>query len=217
MFIYGLFDPITQELRYIGKAINPKNRFNGHLKDNRLTHKGSWIKSLLKNNLKPEMVVLEEVSDDNWQQEEHWWISYMKSLGVRLTNLNEGGQGGIRPSEETRIKMGRGRLGKSPYNKGIPWDDETKRKISLSLMGRKNKPHSEETKLKMSLSQKGIPETENARQINSESHKGLHHSSESKKKISESNKGKHLYWLGKHRPDKRKGKRKVNEENYGCM
>lgn len=93
MFIYGLFDPRTQELRYIGKAANPNKRFRDHLHDEARNHRTNWIKSLKMLGLIPEMLILEEVSEEVAYKEEHWWISYMKGLGADLTNLTDGGAG----------------------------------------------------------------------------------------------------------------------------
>lgn len=94
--IYGLFDPRTDELRYIGKTIVPLSiRFNGHISHgkNRRTYCARWIKSLKKENLKPEIFELDTVPCKEWQFWEQWWIQYMRSLGCNLTNTTPGGDG----------------------------------------------------------------------------------------------------------------------------
>jgi NUMOD3 motif len=47
-----------------------------------------------------------------------------------LHNLTAGGIGQIEPSEETRRKMREAKLGRSPWNKGLPFSAETRRKMS---------------------------------------------------------------------------------------
>ena len=48
-FIYGLCDPETNEIRYIGKSNQPKKRLQDHIYscERTVTHKNNWIKSLL--------------------------------------------------------------------------------------------------------------------------------------------------------------------------
>jgi hypothetical protein len=82
MKIYGLFDPRTSELRYVGMTSRTlKERLNKHLHDNTKTHKTCWIKSLKNINLIPEIFLFEEVPDNEWQYWEKWYITYFKSIG----------------------------------------------------------------------------------------------------------------------------------------
>lgn len=48
VFIYGLIDPITNQLRYVGKSINPKVRLRNHISERNLhdSYKDRWIKKL---------------------------------------------------------------------------------------------------------------------------------------------------------------------------
>lgn len=45
VFIYALSDPRTNQIRYIGKANNPYNRYSNHYNSARdkNTHKRNWI------------------------------------------------------------------------------------------------------------------------------------------------------------------------------
>jgi group I intron endonuclease len=131
--IYGLFDPKTKEIRYIGKSIDINSRFRKHLIRKENNHKASWIASLKKDGLKPEIEVLETIEDSNdqdWQKSEEWWIAYFRFLGCRLTNLNNGGRGGILPSDETRQKMSASHIGKT-------LSPEVRKKISAANKGKK--------------------------------------------------------------------------------
>jgi len=114
-YIYTLSDPLTGEVRYVGKTTNIKQRFENHLRERKNTHKINWIKSLAARGLKPELCeleVFESGDDSDWQNAEKFWISYLRFLGCRLCNLVEGGIGGQSPSIETRLKMSKCRLGK---------------------------------------------------------------------------------------------------------
>jgi len=66
--IYGLIDPNTNEIRYIGKAVDLKNRFRNHFNPSRLvskTHKNNWLNFLIKDSKKPFVIVLETNLNEN--------------------------------------------------------------------------------------------------------------------------------------------------------
>jgi len=95
-FIYTLSDPITNEIRYVGKSDNLKLRLGEHIRKCKYakTHKNNWIKSLLSKNLKPVIEVLDEVNNNDWGFWETYWIETMKMWGFNLTNIANGGRGG---------------------------------------------------------------------------------------------------------------------------
>jgi len=91
-YIYGLVDPETNEVRYVGKSNNPKVRYQSHLIDKKSNpHKTSWIKSLSKRGLKPKLVILEEATRDKWEERERYWIKHYQDEGAPLVNILEGG------------------------------------------------------------------------------------------------------------------------------
>lgn len=93
-YIYTLSHPLTEEIRYIGKTNNLSKRYSAHLKDKCKSHKTSWIKSLLSENLKPKLEILEEFTDeDECYKFEIYWISQFKTWGFTLVNLLDGGRG----------------------------------------------------------------------------------------------------------------------------
>jgi len=124
VFIYSLSDPITLNVKYVGKTFRPKRRFNDHLKCKGNTKKDCWIKNLLKRGLKPVFEIIEESNEidcDFWEQH---WISLFKSWGFDLKNMTAGGDGsyGLKPwnkgmkgvfkhSEESKNKMSKTRKG----------------------------------------------------------------------------------------------------------
>lgn len=94
--IYKLLDPITKEIRYIGKTVKSLDkRLNDHIYDcKRATnHRTNWINSLLKKELIP---IIEEIENVPWsksQDREMYWIAYFKEKGYKLCNATIGGEG----------------------------------------------------------------------------------------------------------------------------
>lgn len=149
IYIYTLSHPETNEVRYVGKTINTKRRYKQHLYDKRGSHKGSWVKSLRKEGLKPVLTIL-ETCEDNWQEREIYWISQYDNL----TNHSIGG--GVdyvrTTSEETREKMRQAQLGKSKT-------EEQKKKIGSSVSKKlkgKTKTDEHKRKLKESFPNKKV-------------------------------------------------------------
>jgi hypothetical protein len=95
-FIYALTCPNTGEVRYIGKSDNPQKRYRIHVHNyfNKDSYKARWIRSLQRDNTKPGLMILEEVMVSEWIEAEKRWIAHYRSIGAKLTNITEGGQGG---------------------------------------------------------------------------------------------------------------------------
>jgi hypothetical protein len=101
-FIYGLVDPRTGLVSYVGKSNDPEKRFISHLNQlNVKTNKIDWIKQLIKQKLVPELVIIDECIDENVNYLEIFWIKHFKVLNSELTNMTEGGTGG-----RTRVAPG---------------------------------------------------------------------------------------------------------------
>lgn len=78
------------------------------------THKGYWIRQLLRDGLMYEVEVLEvHARAEDLPEAEMFWIAYFRSVGCRLTNMTAGGDGtwGTKKSVETRRKMSMARGG----------------------------------------------------------------------------------------------------------
>jgi hypothetical protein len=111
--IYGLADPNTGELRYVGKTVMPlTQRLGFHCNRAELsrkndTHKNNWVKKLLREGKRPEIFVVEEHEEEGLYDAEQFWISYFRSIGCYLTNATDGGPGakGYKHSDETKLKM----------------------------------------------------------------------------------------------------------------
>jgi group I intron endonuclease len=172
--IYTLSDPITGEVRYVGKTKSPlSRRLSCHISaKSRSSHCACWISSLVNCGRIPKIELLEEADESSWEEKERFWISYLKFLGTRLTNLDSGGILGKRLHGRTRHEMSQKRKGRtlsletrnkiSLAHKKIekPWikrscAESTRKKISLALIGRKRpdllgRPVSESTRKKLS-------------------------------------------------------------------
>lgn len=115
--IYGLVDPRTDELRYIGKTVRrPSHRLFTHQwlarTSKRKSHVQAWLANLLKDGREPEVVVIEIVpAGVDWVEAEQFWIAYFRMIGADLCNLTIGGDGSPgrkhSPEEiEKRVKRG---------------------------------------------------------------------------------------------------------------
>lgn len=106
-FIYTLSNPITNEVRYVGKANDLTQRYKNHLKFKvwRKNHKNDWIMSLIKMGIKPKMEVIDIVSIDEWMFWEQYWISQFRSWGFNLVNGTFGGEGSVMVTAESRKRM----------------------------------------------------------------------------------------------------------------
>ncbi len=114
-FIYSLSDPITGEIRYIGKANNPKKRILDHIKEGETSnksHKISWVKSLISKGLIPIVEIVDEVPKSEWEFWEIYWISQFRAWKFNLTNISSGGyNNNYKRTKETKVKMRKSKLG----------------------------------------------------------------------------------------------------------
>lgn len=140
IYIYGLVDPFTDKIRYIGKSVRPKERLTNHCNDRSVTWRTNWIQSVIKMGKRPQLLILQTLKDgDDWQKIETEWIKKGRNNGWKLTNCTDGGDGVHNPPEHVRLKMKKTWIGRHHTEK-------TKKLIGEKSKGRK---HSEQSKLKM--------------------------------------------------------------------
>lgn len=88
--VYGLVDPQTKEIRYVGQTTKTlEERLNQHLKPFNLQEncpKNIWLKKLLKKGLKPEIVMLEKGKAFDLSRLEMKWIEHYRNQDCGLTN-----------------------------------------------------------------------------------------------------------------------------------
>ena len=171
--------------RYVGQTVmSVKDRIQKHVSDSR-TGRGTIFHNAIKKYGIDQFVltVAEGIPDEILNEWEAEIIKRLSTLHPGGYNLEPGGGKNGHPCEETRRKMrGKRALRISSWNKGIPQTEEQKRINSLKNMGRKasqatkdacretgkrrrgsipwnkGKTFSEESKLKMSISQRRYQE-----------------------------------------------------------
>lgn len=148
IFIYALIDPFTFKVRYIGKTIKLKQRYQNQLNESSNTHRCNWIKGLLSSGKKPIQVVLQELEDcEDWQKAEMNWIRIAKKYKWNLVNSTDGGDGVTNLSKESKEKMLKTWTGRkhkpetlvklSKASKGRIKTQEQKDNMSAIMSGRK--------------------------------------------------------------------------------
>jgi len=89
--IYCLKDPLTSEVRYIGKANDSQKRFKNHLSNTTKYPVSIWIRELRLKHLIPVMEIIEITDEDNWEEAEIRLIREFKEKGFNLLNIAKGG------------------------------------------------------------------------------------------------------------------------------
>lgn len=113
-FIYGLRDPRTQEIRYVGQSSTGMKRPRRHMQANSLAsdlYSARWLRTI---GAPPEIVVLERVDRDDLTKSElqarldeaeiRWIAIGRAALGPRLTNATAGGDGAREMTPEAKEK-----------------------------------------------------------------------------------------------------------------
>lgn len=155
IFVYGLLDPDTKQLRYIGQTSVGIKRLKYHYYECNKLNKNTgfksaskhWISSLRKNNKCFDVVYLEYCSTKELNDVEIFYINYFKYLGVDLLNHQPGGQVNVMSdsfkkviSERTKSAMNNPKIKQmcrehafktvAGKNKGKKFSKEFKDKIS---------------------------------------------------------------------------------------
>lgn len=141
-FVYGLIDPTTQELRYVGKTVKPIGyRLSDHISKARrggATYRCNWVRGLLCDGLRPEVFLIETVdAGDDWRESESFWIAYYRSIGARLTNLTQGGDGTVGYSHSAPLKIAQSEYKIKLYN-DEPWRRRQVAKFKRTAPPQKN-------------------------------------------------------------------------------
>jgi group I intron endonuclease len=163
VFIYGLVQKNTNELRYVGKTTDINRRLKRHINERFLhdSYKDRWIRKLIDNNDEIEIIIIDLVEQTEWQYWEKFYINYYKFIGCNLTNGTNGGDQppstkGRKHTEESKLKMSNTKKGKPiPWlNNGKERSEKHRENLSKSLKGRqspnKNKKFDEKRCKKLS-------------------------------------------------------------------
>lgn len=142
--IYGLVDPRTDEVRYIGKSSRGLKRARAHAFPSVLNgcnnhHKARWIAGLKDAGLMFGVLVLGEfASATELDNAERWAIAFAREAGWPLTNILPGGEGGAtfagrRHSPETLARM-------SAVKRGKKKSPEARERMRLAAVERSRRP-----------------------------------------------------------------------------
>ncbi len=140
--IYTLSNPLnTTDLRYVGAtSVGIEKRKLYHIKNAKYNkksnyHTADWIRNLLKNNLEPKIEILEQCRENNWQDNEIYWINQFKTWGFNLTNTAIGGIGVKNMSQDIKNKISKSNKGKQAWNKNVPMSLLVREKIRKQKKG----------------------------------------------------------------------------------
>lgn len=131
--VYGLVDPRTDTIHYVGQSMNGVVRARRHgrpgaLEKDTNLHKIRWIRQVRASGNDYSVVILEIVLEvAHLDEAEIRWIAYGREHGWPLTNLCDGGGGTKNPNQETRAKIGVA----SRTRKHPPWS--TERHVAFEL------------------------------------------------------------------------------------
>lgn len=161
LFVYGLIDPRTNLLRYVGKSTSGFHRFSS----NYVAKCGAWRASLKAKGLRIIVIILEQCSTkEELCKVEEFTIANFRAAGCNLLNIADGGNG---------IKGGRYNMFTHPTKRvetfspltlekmrhahlGMKATKETKNKISKALTGL---VRSDITRSKISMAKRGVKTT----------------------------------------------------------
>lgn len=102
-FIYCLIDPLSGDVRYVGKANDVMKRYASHIKDSgrRMTPVYSWIRSLTKIGEAPLVATLSRCPAGRWREFEASAIAEHRKTS-KLLNVADGGDEPACPVEVRR-------------------------------------------------------------------------------------------------------------------
>jgi hypothetical protein len=150
VYIYGLVDPETTAIRYIGKSINPEQRLRNHINETYPCHRRNWIDSLKKKGLEPDLIYLVKLEGsiaEDWKRWERRWIAIAKRDGWPLVNETSGGDGVPDLSPEASAKRNKTWIGRkhtpeslikiAAASRGRRQSIEQRQRMSEIMTGRK--------------------------------------------------------------------------------
>ena len=90
-FIYYLRCPNTNQVKYVGKSKNPKNRFKQHISklDKQMTPKRIWLESLFNENKLPILEII-ETCQNNGREREQYYVDLNKATILNIHNPEKG-------------------------------------------------------------------------------------------------------------------------------
>jgi NUMOD3 motif len=183
-YTYLYRDPKDDTPIYVGKGTGKRAWAHQRTK----SHIGNVIRKRKREGYTVEPIINYEVDEATAHHMEMFWIDFYgrADLGKgTLFNRTDGGEGLANPSEGTRAKISAAAFGRQPMS------NEVKAKINAARKGKPGKPHTEETKAKISAGHIGkIISDESKIKMSQSAKKRPPVSEETKAKLSAARKGK---------------------------
>lgn len=88
-YVYGLFDPLEQTIRYVGQSIRPSFRLPGHLRTGG-RNLNEWVVELAQASRYPHMIILEICNFLVVHERELYWHRLLDEMGLPLLNHSRG-------------------------------------------------------------------------------------------------------------------------------
>lgn len=178
--IYTIINAVNNK-RYVGQAVNIKNRIAGHFKRlNAGKHHCAHLQNAFIKYGRESFIclVLENCKKEMLTEREQYWMDYYKYHGLYNTAPAAGSNIGIKFSAKVRAKMAEKLTGR-------PVSEETRAKMSMTRMGWSP---SNETKAKMSAAKRMM--SDETKKKMSEAHKGVKLSAAHKESIRKGHAGR---------------------------
>lgn len=143
VYFYTLKCPITNDVKYVGRSVNPDGRYRQHIHSGKCEghkdRKGAWIKSLLDKDLKPIMEIIGKLEnykdiEEVKRREEFLILEFRKTCDLK--NDRDIVENGYNFSKETRQKMSDAQKGNT-NRLGKKASKETLEIITKIALGRK--------------------------------------------------------------------------------
>jgi len=87
-YVYGLVDPGTKKIRYIGKTKNPNKRAKDHFRGSKLPLLKKWIEDLKIKGKEPIFTILETIQKPEVNEREKFYIEQYKDNNLFNVNWN---------------------------------------------------------------------------------------------------------------------------------
>lgn len=176
--VYGLYDPRTNELRYVGKTTyGVYRRMRGHYRSARIgrnTYVAHWLTNLRRDGLAPTVRILDTcLFPELLNDLERDWIRRARKQGARLTNLTDGGEGalGRRLSDEAKARISAAAKGNTKCA-GRQVSDETRARMGAAQRAQYATPEGLERRRRIAATHRGMKPSEETRARMRASHVG---------------------------------------------
>lgn len=145
VFIYGLIDPRTSMLRYVGQTTDLTKRLSRHChpRNDDRSHRSCWLRGILASGRQPIMVVLDVLDEVSTREAatvvECFWIASLRAAGADLVNDTDGGDGGPVRRGQRNTAEHNARI--AATHRGKKASDETRAVLLAAQQRRRRRDH----------------------------------------------------------------------------